>query len=168
MKKTIVFIILGTLIGACVTPSGLTEGVYQDAQVRYNIVSPGAAWKPLRLQTADLSWMQPTTGSTLLVNSNCKGVKDVPLNSLTQHLLIGMTEKKIIAQETIAFSGRDALETEISAKIDGVAQRMKVLVMKKDGCVYDLFFGADPNFYEEDLKSYFQLKNSFTAHQRKR
>lgn len=168
MKNTIIFIILCTMLGACATPSGLTEGVYQDAQVRYNIVSPGAAWKPLRLKTADLSWMQPTTGSTLLVNSLCKGVKDVPLNSLTQHLLIGMTEKKIITQETIAFSGRDALETEISAKIDGVPQRMKVLVMKKDGCVYDLFFGSDPNFYEEDLKSYFQLKNSFTAHQRKR
>ena len=168
MKHVIGLIALSIFLGACAASSGLSDGVYRDAQVRYKIAAPGGAWKPLRLQTADLSWMQPKTGSTLLVNSNCKGVKDVPLQSLTQHLLIGMTDKKIIAQETIAFSGRDAMETEVSAKIDGVPQRMKMLVMKKDGCVYDLFFGADPNFYEEDLKSYFQLKNGFSEHQRKR
>jgi len=168
MKKIIGLILLGFGYSACAIPTGLNEGVYQDAQVRYKIVAPGAAWKSLRLQTADLSWMQPKTGSTLLANSNCKGVKDVPLQSLTQHLLIGMTEKKIVSQETITFSGRDALETEVTAKIDGVPQRMKMLVMKKDGCVYDLFYGADPAFYEEDLKSYFQLKNGFSEHERKR
>ena len=166
LKRTCLLLLLSLL--GCAGPSGLKQGVYQDAQVRYRVVSPGAAWKPVRLQTADLSWFQPTTGSTLLVNSNCKGVKDVPLHSLTQHLLIGMTEKKIRSQEIIPFSNREALETEAQSKVDGVPHRMKMLVFKKDGCVYDLVFTAHPNFYEEDLAAYARTKGSFTDHTRRR
>ena len=162
---------LGLMLGAlsCImVPSGLRDGVYEDAQVRYKVVPPGAAWKTVKLQTADLSWFQPKTGSTLLLNSNCKGVKDVPLHSLTQHLLIGMTEKKIIAEQTIPFSNREALETEVSAKIDGVPHHMKMMVFKKDGCVYDLFYSANPQFYESDIQAYIQTKGSFSAHERRR
>ena len=166
MLSPFAFCVLGLM--ACAAPSGLNQGVYEDAQVRYRVVGPGAAWKPVRLQTADLSWFQPVTGSTLLINSNCKGVKDVPLHSLTQHLLIGMTEKKIVSQEAIPFSNREALETEAVTKIDGVPHHMKMLVLKKDGCVYDLVYAASPQFYEEDMKAYVQTKGSFTDHSRRR
>ena len=33
--------------------------------------------------------------------------------------------------------GREALETQMVAKLDGVEKHFHVVVLKKDGCVYD-------------------------------
>ena len=62
---------------------------------------------------------------------------DVPLSSLTHHLFLQFTEREIHSQKLTELDGREALRTELSAKLDGVPMHYVVYVLKKDGCVYD-------------------------------
>jgi hypothetical protein len=41
--------------------------------------------------------------------------------------------------------GREALQTQLLAKLDGVAKRYEVFVLKKNGCVYDFIHVAPPD-----------------------
>jgi hypothetical protein len=123
-------------------------GVYESETVRYRIAEPGTSWQPIAIKTADIAWYQERSGATLLVNSHCEGVDDAPLEALTQHLLMGTTERKILSQEKIPFAGREALETMAEAKLDGVVQSMRLFVLKKDGCVYDLVLASSPQPFD--------------------
>ncbi len=68
--------------------------------------------------------------------------QDTPLVALTTHLLIGTTERDVRAQEVEPLDGREALHTEVVAKLDGVALYFDVFVLKKDGCIYDFVYFA--------------------------
>src|SRR5262249_3575143 len=103
----------------------------------------------------DLAWHSSTHGAVIQVNSSCDRALDIPLTALTNHLLIGFTDRAIEEQKIVTIDEREALQTLITAKLDGVPKRMQMLVMKKDGCVYDFaliaspgssFDGAKPDF----------------------
>jgi hypothetical protein len=91
--------------------------------------------------TADgtlLSFRDDSSGSTIAVNARCgKDADDVPLQSLTQHLFLQFTDRQEGDQSVIQLAGREALRSELSAKLDGVRKYFIVVVLKKDGCVYD-------------------------------
>jgi hypothetical protein len=62
----------------------------------------------------------------------------VPLTALTNHLLLGFTERDVQEQEIVPMDGREALRTHVVARLDGVPRELLFYVMKKDDCVYDL------------------------------
>lgn len=86
----------------------------------------------------DLAWRNESLHSIVQVNSSCEADMDVPLAALTNHLLIGFTEREFHSQETRPLDGREALVTHVTAKLDGVPRTMVLVVLKKDGCVYDM------------------------------
>lgn len=78
------------------------------------------------------------TGTVITVSARCRrDGDDVPLEALTQHLFIQFTERQIVSQRKLELDGREALRTELTAKLDGVKRRFRVIVLKKDSCVYD-------------------------------
>jgi hypothetical protein len=64
--------------------------------------------------------------------------------SLVQHLLIGFTEREMVTEETIPFDGREARHVVARARLDGVPMMLDLYVMKKDGCVFDMAYVAEP------------------------
>jgi len=83
-----------------------------------------------------------------LVNARCLTADDrTPLVALTNHLLIGATEREFEIQKVEPFDGREALHTRLGAKWDGVAMKMDVWVLSKDGCVYDFVYLAPPETF---------------------
>ncbi len=85
----------------------------------------------------DLAWNHEALSAAILVNHSCNPDLDIPLQALTQHLLIGFTERDVRSQETIPMSSREALRTLATAKLDGVPREIEFIVLKKNGCVYD-------------------------------
>ena len=74
---------------------------------------------------------------------------DAPLAVLTNHLLMGTTEREFDAQDTVPFDSREALHTLLRAKLDGVPMQYDIYVMKKDGCLYDLVYVAPPGRFAD-------------------
>lgn len=145
-------------ISSCFMRGLNPDGLFVGKHTEYNIGFPSKGWKQIALrQSGDVSWFNPEDGSTIMANSYCKGVQDAPLEALTQHLFIGMTEQKIITQNKLTISAREALESKAEAKIDGVKRTFQILVLKKDSCVYDVILSSSPSAFENNLPAFKQV-----------
>jgi hypothetical protein len=136
--------LLALALASCAGPPSLMGDVFVNAQVafRINPVPPG--WHPIHLSDADLVYRDAAHDASILVNGRCApGDSDTPLSALTEHLIMGTTDREFLVEETLPFDAREARHTVLKAKLDGVLMGYDVFVMKKDGCVYDLvYFGA--------------------------
>jgi len=134
--------------GACTHAPALHDGVFQksDRTVHLGPVPPG--WQRVHVDGADLAWRDQGLEGSALFDLRChQRDDDAPLPVLTEHLIMGTTDREVQSQETIPFDGREALHTLMLAKLDGVPMQYDIYVMKKDGCVYDLVYVAPPSRY---------------------
>lgn len=113
--------------------------VYSSKDVAFRIGPIPSTWRKIEVEGARLAYRDPESDTILSVNARCgRDADDVPLEALTKHLFIQFTEREIVEQSKFELAGREALHTTLRAKLDGVPRRFRVVVLKKDGCVYDL------------------------------
>jgi hypothetical protein len=143
----------------------LRGDVYADREARYRIGPLGDSWERLTLEDQnDLAWRSERLGSIVQVNSTCDPASDVPLTALTNHLLMGFTERDLRTQEIVPMDGREALRTHVVARLDGVPRELLFYVMKKDECVYDLTLLAPPGApFERALVEFEPFVHGFTT-----
>lgn len=164
-----VLIVGGLATGAasgCGGGSGqLRGGVYRDAEARYRIGSLPGDWQRLRVEDQnDLAWRSAGLGAIVQVNATCDPASDVPLTALTNHLLMGFTERDLRDQGVVPMDGREALRTHVVARLDGVPRELLFYVMKKDDCVYDLTLIAPPGpTFERALVAFEPFVRGFTT-----
>ena len=133
------------IASGCGPSTSFEAGVYRDAQVAFHIDPVPAGWRPIRVSDADLVFRDAAHEASVLVNGRCIPEDgDAPLASLTEHLLMGTTERDFLLEETIPLDSREARHTVLKAKLDGVLMGYDIYVMKKNGCVYDLVYVGDP------------------------
>jgi hypothetical protein len=149
------------LSGCWGTSGQLVDNRFEDDKVSYTVGQPGEGWQRLKLDRADIAWHHPQLGAGLLVNSACEGVQDSPLIGLTNELLIGTTEREIVEQTTLPWSRREALESIVTGKLDGVPRKRALFVLKKDGCVYDIVYDAPPASFDAGLAAYRRVRDGF-------
>lgn len=136
----------GLLLGlfSCGGPS-FDGRIYRSDDVAFRVGALPAGWREIRVDGASLAFRDASAQTTIAVNGRC-GVDgdDVPLTALTHHLFLHFTDRDVTRQERLTLDGREALETELVAELDGVPRRFIVYVLKKDGCVYDfMWIGAN-------------------------
>ncbi len=132
------------LVMACARP-GLHGQTYRDREVAFRVGPIPSTWRLIDLDDTRLAFRDDEARATVAVNGRCgKDGDDVPLTALTAHLFLVFTDRTILSQEELTLDGRAALRTELAAELDGVPRRFTVIVLKKDGCVYDLILIADP------------------------
>jgi hypothetical protein len=143
----------------------LRGSVYRDAEARYRIGTLGGQWQRLRVEDHnDLAWREARLGAIVQVNATCDPASDVPLTALTNHLLMGFTERDLRAQQLVPMDGREALRTHVVARLDGVPRELLFYVMKKDDCVYDLALLAPPGpSFERALLAFEPFAQAFTT-----
>ncbi len=125
-------------------------------------VAPG--WRSIEPGYARLAFRDAARDLVISVNGRCgRDSDDVPLQALTQHLFLYFTDRQILKQETLTLDGREALRTELSAKLDGVPRRFVVYVLKKDGCVYDFVLIATPSVAASSIQEFDQFVFGFST-----
>jgi len=116
------------------------DGVVKKGDLEYRIAPLGPGWKFVSLSENDAAFYSPATGHSIAVNSTCHGHQDAPLEVLTQHLLMGFTERVKVEQVKEPMAQREALRSHYTAKLDGVPVELLLVVLKKDNCVYDFTY----------------------------
>jgi hypothetical protein len=141
-------LLLALLLTLAATPAcrrvRFEDSTLSKKQVRYRIGELPEAWHRVFVEGNDLAFSEDNTGRALSVNSTCQGHDDPPLPVLTRHLLMGFTESREVSKELIALDGREALRSRHTAKLDGVPVELELVVLKKDGCVFDFTYVAPP------------------------
>lgn len=137
----------GALVGACGAGGASYDGnVYKKGPIAFELPDPPAGWKRIEVSDATLAFRDDAHDASVLLNARCLSVDDrTPLVALTNHLLIGSTEREYVEQTTEPFDGREALHTTVRAKWDGVLLFFDAFVLSKDGCVYDFVYLGAPS-----------------------
>ncbi len=115
------------------------------------------AWKRIHEQGAVT--FSNRDGGAISVDAFCERTDDVPLDVLTNHLLIGIGQRTERRRQGIVLDGRAALRTELDVFLDGVPLVLDLVVLKKNDCVYDLELIADRRIFAARLDAF----NSFVA-----
>ncbi len=161
--------LLGTVALIMLTACGGSKGkgsfdgtIYKNGPVAFQVPAPPAEWRRVEVDDAALAFRDDAHGASILVNARCLSADDrTPLVALTNHLLIGATERVYVSQEATPFDGREALHTRVQAKWDGVPMMMDVFVLSKDGCVYDFVYLARPEGFEDGAASFERFVRGF-------
>ncbi|HEY8090660.1 MAG TPA: hypothetical protein VIF09_22515 [Polyangiaceae bacterium] len=124
-------------------------GVLRKGEVAVRLGPVPQVWRPVQVQGADLAFHDARGGSAMFDVRCGQRDDDAPLSILTEHLIMGTTERDFSSQETVPFDGREALHTLMRAKLDGVPMQYDLYVMKKDGCVYDVVYVVPPDRFTE-------------------
>lgn len=112
--------------------------VFQKGDISFRLEHLPPTWRTIEIDDTALAFRDDENATTVAVNGRCgRDAEDVPLESLTQHLFIHFTERRVEDQRLFPLDGREALGTQLAAKLDGVQKHFHVVVLKKDGCVYD-------------------------------
>ena len=166
MRSSVVLLALVTTVAACSGGGGQLRGtLYSDREASYRIGSLSGDWQRLTVEDQnDLAWRSERLSSIVQVNATCDPASDVPLTALTNHLLMGFTERETQQQEVVPMDGREALRTHVVARLDGVPRELLFYVMKKDDCVYDLALLAPVGApFERALVEFEPFVASFTT-----
>jgi hypothetical protein len=161
-----VVIAVGLLLGGCRSVS-LREGVVSTPDTRYRVGPVPADWHQVNLKDSDFSWVTSPPAYAFWVNSTCKEYEDVPLVALNRQLLIGFTDVQKVEQKTQMLDGRDALFSHYRAKMDGVERELDLVVLKKDGCIYDFAYVAPVGGYAVRQGQFRALVDGFATENQK-
>lgn len=124
-------------------------GIYREGSVAFRLPDAPAHWRRIDARGGSLAFRDDTHAASILVNARCLAADDrTPLVALTNHVLIGATERKYLSQEVSPLDGREALHTKLEARWDGVPMTLDLYVLSKDGCVYDFIYVGAPEAFE--------------------
>jgi hypothetical protein len=146
-------------LAACAT-SSFSGGVFRNSETAYRVGPLDASWVRDKPTDCNLAWRNPA-GGTIMVNALCEGIRDVPLDVLTNQALFGLDQKQEHSRETITLDGRAAQRTRLSAALDGVPVELDLVVLKKDGCTYDLQLVAGPKVFADREADFWQFVQGF-------
>lgn len=126
------------------------DDVLHKGDLRVEVGPMPPSWKRVAVDGADVAFRDDERAGSTLLDVRCNpGDDKAPLASLTQHLIMGTTERAFETEDVIPFDRREALHTILRAKLDGVPMQYDIYVMKKDGCVFDLVYVAPPDRFAE-------------------
>jgi hypothetical protein len=138
------------VLAACTKTVLPDNGCFRKGGLLVQVGPAAARWKPLRLTGADVAYRDEATSATVMLDVQCGRAYDAPLGILTEHLIMGTTDRRFLAQDVIPFDGREALHSVMQAKLDGVPMHYDMYVTKKDGCVADIVCVAPPEEFEAE------------------
>jgi hypothetical protein len=147
-------------LGAC---AGLSGGVYRDGATRFRVGDVPASWQSLALEGNDVTWLSRDSAHSVAVNATCVDHEDSNLAVLTRHLLMGFSQQQVVTQATVTLDGREGLRSHVLARLDGVAVELVLVVLKKNGCVYDFTYLSPPGRAAERSVVFEQLLATFTT-----
>ncbi len=138
--------------------------VYHAGRASFQVGPVPETWQRIEVEGAMLAFHDRASGGSIEVHAQCgRDADDVPLVALTNHLLIGFTEREVKLEQTVPFDGREARHTVVYAKLDGVPLALDAWVLKKDGCVYDLVFVVAPAQHAANADGFAKFANGFST-----
>lgn len=106
---------------------------------------------PARTDISDLAFQSKSTASIISLNSACRPSwrGDEPnLQEFSRQLLLGITDQGQRTQDQVDVASVPALRTTVDGKMSGRTVKLQTVVLKKEECVYDLMYVAQPDRFE--------------------
>ena len=149
--------LLTCALGSCGLRGELNGAVYRDGAIAFRIGALPVRWQRVQVSGGQLAFHH-AEGGTILAHASCEPRDDASLNVLTKHLLFGIEQRREEAATPLSMDGRQALRTRLIGTLDGVIVALDLVVVKKDGCTYDLELASSPQVFalrDRDFEQFF-------------
>jgi hypothetical protein len=131
-------------------------------EATYRFGLPGEGWAPARrLQDVQVAWRNASIQGVIGIHSQCEEHGDSSLEEFTDHLRIDWTNWRVVEQENTRLIGRAALRTVVVAELDGMEFAHEIVVVKKDGCLFDLRYSAPPESFPRGRAAFARVVAGF-------
>lgn len=119
----------------------------------YKVAPPVAPWSKLAVgndpntietMRADMAYENPKTGAIISLNSICRKYNKNSLETLTENLVRGIGERKVLREAEVEVDGTKALDTLYEGTVDGVFLNIRTVVLIKSNCTYDFIHVSVP------------------------
>lgn len=146
----------------------------------FGVGLPGRGWKPYPEDESGLqvAWFHSKSSSVIQVRSQCAEHGDSSLEMFTEHIgadfedweLLQRDSGKVdrrgrpimqVQQSEFKLADRRAVRSSIQAKLDGVKIRLEIVVVKKNGCLFDLMYISRPDDFEKRLPAFERVVAGF-------
>lgn len=159
-------ILLATLVmPACAGGWKGSGDIYRKAdsdEATFRFGLPGSDWEPVREKGSQVAWAHRNLPALIQLQAQCERHGDSSLEQFTDHLHIDFREWKVVSQKPEQFAGRDALRTTVDASLDGgYTMKFELLVLKKNGCLFDLHLMAAPSAFDQARPAFEQVAAGF-------
>ncbi|MFQ5804418.1 MAG: hypothetical protein ACE5JQ_16125 [Candidatus Methylomirabilales bacterium] len=134
------------LMTGCAT--GRARGaLYRDEGKGFQVQLPGNGWQVTESPGTDLALRDTRSAASMAVAVSCPEKETGPLPSLVRHLYFGLRQVKRLRQERIELDGALGLDTVITGSWDGTSVQIRSVVMRREGCLYDLLYVSPSNAF---------------------
>jgi hypothetical protein len=142
---------------------GTLHGLYYEKEdTSYIIGSLPDTWKRIEIKGGDLAFLNQQDNSTITVNSTCdKNKIKYSLNALSNTLLIGIDDRKLIQSRERKISGEIALQRISEGNVSGVPIKISTVVLKKGDCVYDMSYSSTRGNFDKLLGEFNEFVSRF-------
>ena len=164
-RRLLVPLFLGLLLAqplAACSNSGLVGTVFKDREAHYRIGGLGNRWRQIRITENDVAFYNTDFSAAIQINATCrKDYEDVSLDILIDHLMYGLTHRKIRLKRRMMLDRRAAMYVELTAKLDGVPVRCAMYVLKKNACIYDFAYMVRPSNFGRGIGDFHRVVYGF-------
>lgn len=125
--------------------TGYYNGVVRTKGGQFKLGLLPNHWKKKKIKFHALLFENQLDHSTITVDSFCRSAVDGgSLEKQMELMLRGIRQVKVIERKLQVLSGRDALHTLVTGKIDGRSIFADFYVLKMNECVFDFFYITYP------------------------
>ncbi len=149
-----------------------------DKQATFRVGTPGRSWEPLVQEGTQVACQHGSDPAVIQPHSECQDHGDSDLEDFTDHQRIDYTTWQIVEEPTgeldaegrprmrkkqyyTTLAQREALRTTVRANLDGGDVMIEYLVLKKNGCLFDLTYIAVPRVFEQHLPAFDAVVEGF-------
>ncbi len=150
----------------------------EDKQATFRVGLPGSGWEALQQDGTQVAWRHTTDPAVIQVHSECEDHGDSDLEDFTDHQRIDYSSWKIVEEPTgeldaegrprmrkrqfyTTIAQREALRTTVEANLDGGEVMIEYVVLKKNGCLFDLTYIAVPRVFEQHAGAFEDVVEGF-------
>jgi len=132
---------------------------YSDIHPYYRVGVLPEGWGRLSTRARTISWYNESFRSSISTDAYCGlSVDNRSLSSLGGDLITALSDRKFIEERNLTLAGRAAVRQRFDGTLDGTASSVDLVVVRKDGCVFDFYLvsqGAPEAQALEDFEAFF-------------
>jgi hypothetical protein len=97
-------------------------------------------WNRLEERYRTITFYNESSGASISTDAFCgRSLEGRRPDSLTGEILTALDEREVISEKEFELSGRGAVRILAKGKLDGVAVTVDLVVVRKDGCIFDFY-----------------------------
>ena len=143
-------------------PGSLNGNVFTTQYNSYKIGSLDKDWKRISIKKGDLAYFNKISKSTITLSSDCREAKRrYSLKALSNSLVVGIKDKKIIERSEFDVDKSVGLYTEYDAVVDDEQISLATFIYKSEKCNYDFSYSSSKDSFSDTVDDYINFISDF-------